>query len=175
MRYSMTEQRADSPRRPGRPRGSSRLPVDFRQDVWLEVEVVCEQIKVRTGRRPPITMACDLIARRGGLKWIVGGNVNAIAAALASERKGRFSRWRRFKLWNGRSCLIVTDKAGCIIVAHLLQNASTLRSRYVEANRLVRESPAVKNAWTNMLRDRLGLPRHPPINGRFAPIRVPPS
>src|SRR5215471_5597694 len=124
----MTEQCAESPRRPGRPRGSRWLPADFRQDVWLEVEAVREQIRLRTGRRPSIIGACDVIARRGGLIWIVGGNIAAVTAAMASARKAPFSRWRRFKLRNGNARHIVTDKAGRIIVCHLLQNARSIRT-----------------------------------------------
>lgn len=163
----MTEQCAESPRRPGRPRGSRWLPADFRQDVWLEVEAVREQIRLRTGRRPSIIGACDVIARRGGLIWIVGGNIAAVTAAMASARKAPFSRWRRFKLRNGNARHIVTDKAGRIIVCHLLQNARSIRTRYVEANRIVGESPAVRQAWTNMLCDRLGRSGQPPSHGRF--------
>jgi hypothetical protein len=163
----MNKQAKSNARRPGRRKGSTTLPRDFRQDIWIEVEAVREQIELRGARRPPVTQACDVIARRGGLIWIVGGNIDAVTAAMVSERKAPFSRWRRFKFGSRNTRHIVVDEAGRIIVSHLLQNAATLRSRYVEANRLVRESSAVREAWTNMLCDRLGRPRRPLSHGRF--------
>jgi hypothetical protein len=53
----------------------------------------------------------------------------------------------------------VTDKNGRLVVSYRSQNGGTLRNRYMQAEMTVRNNPAVRAAWTNMVRDMLGLPR----------------
>ena len=51
-----------------------------------------------------------------------------------------------------------------MIIGHEVRHAETLRARYVEAEKKMRDEPSVRIAWTNMLHDRLGKPRpYPPL------------
>ncbi len=103
------------------------------------------------------------------LKWIVGGNIDAIAAAMARERKAPISDWRRFS--RKRDGQFVQDQNGSIIVSHIMQHAASIRSRYVGANQRVRHDDAVREAWTNILCDMLGRPRPAPAPARYFPPR----
>src|ERR1700674_1058046 len=151
---------AHSKRRGGRPKGTVKRPLDYLLNIWLEVESLRERIRLSPGRRPSVSKACDEIARGGGLRWIVGGNIDAISCAIEENPAPPFSDWRRFKfLHDGNTARLRAEKSGRVIVSDLLQHARTLRTRYTEADRLVRENPMIRAAWTYMLHDRLGLPR----------------
>jgi len=165
----MSEQQAHHAKRVGRPGGTGKLPHDYLMNIWLTVEVARERIKAKTGRTPPVAQVCTSLARRGGLKWIVGGNIDAIAAAMARERKAPISDWRRFS--RKRDGQFVQDQNGSIIVSHIMQHAASIRSRYVGANQRVRHDDAVREAWTNILCDMLGRPRPAPAPARYFPPR----
>jgi hypothetical protein len=141
----------------GRPKGTCTTPAQFLQDIWTQVGAVRERMRMRTGRRPSASEVCNRMAQRGGLVWAVGGNIDAIARAMELPQRP-YSKWRRFRP-ERKGDRYVTDDNGRLIVSHLCQHGKSLRTRYTEANRLVRNNPAIRVAWTNMVRDMLGLPR----------------
>jgi hypothetical protein len=145
----------------GRPKGTTRTPPDRLQTVCLKVEQVKALARQTTGEELSDSRACDLIARQGGLAWIVGGDRDALADAMSASRnqKSALSRLRRFKL-DEKSSRLVKDKEGPIFVDHFMQHSRSIRSRYVEAKALVEADPCIKEAWANILSDMLGLPRH---------------
>ena len=145
----------------GRPKGTFTKPAQFLQDIWMQVEAVRERTTMKTGRRPSASEVCNLMAQRGGLVWAVGGNIDAIASAMELPERP-YSKWRRFHP-ERKGDRYVTDDNGRLIVSHLYQHGKSLRTRYTEANRLVRNNPAIRAAWTNMVRDMLGLPRILPV------------
>jgi hypothetical protein len=141
----------------GRPKGTFTTPPMFWNDVWLWVEAYRWLKWTRTGNRLSVSNACRLVAKQGGLSWAIGGNINAIASAMQSSKRP-FSKWRRFAR-EPKSGRYVTDKNGRLVVSYRSQNGGTLRNRYMQAEMTVRNNPAVRAAWTNMVRDMLGLPR----------------
>jgi len=144
----------------GRPKGSAKVPRDCLQDIWVGVELVRTERRRRVGRPPSVTRACQVIAERGGMWWIVGGDIGAIASAVANNSHPPYSDWRRFTpMGSGRRIDLRNDDSGRVVVCHKIQDAKTLRNRYVEANRLARHNSAVLAAWTGMVRDALGSPR----------------
>jgi hypothetical protein len=55
-----------------------------------------------------------------------------------------------------------------MIIGHEVRHAETLRARYVDAEKKMRDEPSdqpwIRITWTNMLHDRLGKPRpYPPL------------
>jgi hypothetical protein len=175
---TMIEEGSTNARVRGRPKGTTKVPYDYLMTIWLQVEAIREEIKSRTGYRPSVLQACKLVERRGGLWWLVGGNVDAIAREMASNRGAPFSDWRRFRMApQGKADRLIKDERnGRVVVSHALQHANTLRTRYTEANRLFRADPYVREAWENMLCDRLGRPRpprDPALIWRPSPWRMP--
>jgi YD repeat-containing protein len=156
----------DRPRRDGkrgRPKGTVRTPPEHRFEIWRQVEFVRESRRLETDRRPSVSEACELIASRGGLAWAVGGDVDAITRAMERSEPA-FSRWRQFRLMRERAATrLVLARDGRVIVSYLSQHGRTLRTRYTEADRLVRTDSRIRAAWTNMVYDMLGLPR--PFSG----------
>ena len=140
----------------GRPKGTFTTPPRFCNDVWLWVEAYRWLKWTRTGNQLSVLNACHLVAERGGLSWAVGGNINAIASAMRSSKRP-FSTWRRFG-WEPKSGRYVADENGRLVVSYRSQNGGSLRNRYIEAEKAVRNNPAVRAAWTKMVRDMLGLP-----------------
>lgn len=115
-----------------------------------------------------------LTAQNGGLVWIVGGDRDAIAQAMENnkERDLPISKWRRYRLtMHGRNRQRFKDDDERLFASHIIQDSDSLRTRYTEAQRLVAHNPFVKEAWTNMLHDMLGLPR--PYRRRIGPGQSP--
>jgi hypothetical protein len=138
----------------GRPKGTTTKPLQLYQDVWIYVELVRERINMKRSRRPSVSATCNMIERTGGLVWAVGGDIEAVARAM--ERAERpYSKWQRCRPEPG----YFRDDNGRLIVSHRIQNGGSLRTRYSEADWLVRVNPAIRAAWTNMLHDLLGRPR----------------
>ncbi|MEA2879481.1 MAG: hypothetical protein QOF14_4677 [Hyphomicrobiales bacterium] len=146
--------------RSGRPKGTIKVPHDVLQDIWVTVETLREDMRRQRGRRPSVSEACRLIAQRGGVLWLVGGNVDAITRAMEHSKRPPCSDWRRYRLERaGKFLKPVSDKQGRVIASHAIQNARTLRSRYHDANKIVRTEFYVREVWTNFVYDRLGMPR----------------
>jgi hypothetical protein len=160
------------PRRRGRGKGTKTAPDDLLREVWLLVEHVREIESQKLPRKLSVAAACGLIEERGGLVSLVGGNRESVAAAMKTS-KGRPRNWRRVSARpTGPEMQFLNDPEGDMIIGHEVRHAETLRTRYVEAKRKMRNEPsdepsAVRIAWTNMLHDRLGKPR--PYPSRPAP------
>src|ERR1700674_2987275 len=164
-------------KRRGRPKGAVGTPRDYLLNIWLQVEYFRERAKRKPGQQLSDSRVCELIARRGGLIWVVGGDVDAICHAIGENKDDRFriSKWRRSKfIHDGISRRLAQDENGRIIASHAIQKATSLRTRYTEACRLVDQDKAIREAWTNMLHDMLGLPR-PYFNRRPFGIGSSPS
>ena len=149
-------------KRPGRPKGTTKVTFEHLQDIWLKVEVLREQINLKTGRRHTVSRACEIVAERGGIIWIVGGDIEAIAQELAENKKPPVSDWRRVNLTRkGKGFRLRTSKTGRVIVSHKTQHSRSIRTRYTQANKIFENNPQVRDAWINYLCDMLGRPRPP--------------
>ncbi len=158
----MVEGSSRTTKRRGRPLGSVRSPHDYRQGIWLSVEYFCESTEMRTGQRPSVSSACRSLVEGGGVAWAVGGNIEAVSSSIAGAASPPMKTWRRSRFHrDGRQLRIVNDAQGRFVIAHKIQHAGSLRSRYTEAAALVQSSPAIHQAWTNMLRNMLGRPQLP--------------
>ena len=140
----------------GRPKGTFTTPPRCYYDVWLWVEAYRWLKWRRTGNKLSVSKACDLIDKRGGLSWAVGGNINAIASEMRSSKRP-FSTWRRCG-WEAKSGRYVADENGRLVVSYRSPSGGSLRNRYIQGEMTVRNNPAVRAAWTKMVRDMLGLP-----------------
>lgn len=148
--------------RRGRPKGTTKVTFDHLQDIWLQVEVLREQINLKTRRRHSVSRACEIVAERGGLIWIVGGDIEAIAQELVENKKPPVSDWRRVSLTRkGKGFRLRTSKTGRVIVSHKMQHSRSIRARYTQANKVFKKNPHVREAWSNYLCDMLGRPRPP--------------
>jgi len=143
---------SNQPRKRGRPKGTTKAPHDQLLHVWIRVESVRKAEAACTGIEPSTAKVCRIIEQYGGMHWIVGGDREAIARYMAgSPRLG----WRRCRVRKGEhGSRLTNDKDGPVFVSNSIAGARTLRARYVEANRLVRDNPDVRRAWTRMLGDR---------------------
>lgn len=151
-----------SEKRPGRPEGTTKVKFEHLQDIWLQVEVLREQNNLKTGRRHSVSRACEILAERGGLIWIVGGNIESIAQEMAKNKKPPISDWRRVDLTKkGKSFRLRTSKNGRVIVSHKTQHARSINARYSQASKIFKSNEHVREAWTNYLCDMLGRPRPP--------------
>jgi len=145
----------------GRPPGTTTTPHNLLQDVWLQVEAARAHYKSPTGQLVSVAAACRRIEAGGGLIWIVAGDRDSIIDAMKTPGSS-LSRAQRYRVELGdRGPQVIPDKNGPVIATHSISYAQSLRSRYAEANRLVRSNPFIREAWTNMLNNRLGLPRLP--------------
>ena len=145
----------------GRPAGTFRTPPDLLQDIWLHLEEARARHELATGKRLSVLKTCRRIEAGGGLHWIVGGDREAIFEAMKTPGSS-LSRARRYRVdQTGGGLQVIPDRDGPIIATHSISHHPTLRARYAEANRLVRNDPMIRAAWSNMLNDRLGLPRRP--------------
>jgi hypothetical protein len=159
------EQREIPPKCRGRPRGSTRVPFQRLQDVWVTVEALRHALKAQ-GKNASVSEACRILAARDGLVWLIGGSKECIAKAVANaEKSSRLASVTRNSI--NEQGLIRGDKNGSIFVIHRLEAAS-IRARYVEAAKRVRQNPMIERAWTNLRNDLLGLPRLPVV-GRPIP------
>lgn len=151
-----------SKKRRGRPKDTKKITFEHLQDIWLQVQVLREQINLKTRRRHTISRASEIIAGRGGLVWIVGGDIEAIAREMAENKNLPVGDWRRVNLEKkGKGFRLRNSKKGRVIVSHKAQHARSIRSRYVQANEIFESNEHVREAWTNYLCDMLGRPRPP--------------
>ncbi len=158
----MVETNSRMTKRRGRPLGSVRTPHDYRQGIWLAVEYFRESTRMRTGQRPSVSSACRCLVEAGGVAWAVGGNIEAVSSSIAGAAGPPMKSWRRSRfLPDGDKVRIVNDAQGRFVIGHKIQYDRSLRTRYTEAAALVRSSPAILEAWTNMLRGMLGIARLP--------------
>jgi len=139
----------------GRPKVSDRHKYDVHRDYYLAVETVRHETLGITGKLRPAAEACRLLARRGGLAWIVGGD----ASGLPSTRTGKQHRYNVDR--KGNTSRFRAAESGTVYVLRRIEHADTIESRYDEAARVARQDENVKFAWGNMVRDRCGLPRLP--------------
>jgi hypothetical protein len=144
----------------GRPKGSTKLPLQMDLDVWLCIEFYRQREQEKTGRCPSVLAACQEIYSWSLPIWIVGGNVKAIANAITQNPQSSLKDLPRQNFIKTDSYpKLVNDKTGPLFVRHKIQRATSLRARYTEANRLANLNEDVRRAWTNMLCDMLGRPR----------------
>ena len=149
-------------KRPGRPKGTTKVTFEHLQDIWLRVEVLRAQTDLKDRRRHSVSRACEILEERGGLIWIVGGDVGAIALEIAKNKKSPIKNWRRVALTRkGKRFRVAKDKAGQVIVSHQMQSSGSIRLRYTQANTMFDNNSAVREVWTNYRDDMLGHPRPP--------------
>jgi len=153
----------------GRPPRTTTTPDDSMGAVWRHVERMRRQHELSTGKLLSVRETCrQIIEAGGGLFWIVGGDRDSIIKDMKTPGSSlsRARRYRAEPTVNGQR--LVADKNGSIIATHAITCAQSLRARYAEANRFVLRCPSVREAWTNMVNDSLGLPRQPPKERGFA-------
>jgi hypothetical protein len=149
-----------SKKRSGRPKGTTKVTFEHLQDIWLRVEVLRAQTDSKTRRRHSVSRACEILEERGGLIWIVGGDVETIAREIAKNEKPPIKNWRRVALTRkGKGFRAAKAKAGRVIVSHQMQSSGSIRLRYTQANAMFKNNPHIHEAWTNYLCDMLGRPR----------------
>lgn len=157
----------------GRPR---TVPPDVLMEVWLSVGYVRVKLQSKWGRRPSDSEVCNLIARRGGLMWAMGGDRRVLEQTIehGARRASKVARYRMAEDGAGRRRLLRDDSGG-IFVQHAYQHGPSLRNVYVRANRAVCSNPHVRAAWSNILCDRLGIAREFPPPPRLcrAPFCAP--
>jgi hypothetical protein len=127
---------------------------DVRAEVWVQVFIARVAARTRTGKTPSVRRACQHIVENGGIISAIGGNLDALAAANASKKKS----WQRFE-FKSDGTGYGPAVAGTVFANHTISNADTLHARYSEANKLVTSDRRVRLAWTNLVRQRLGLPQ----------------
>jgi hypothetical protein len=147
-------------RKPGQPEKSMQEKYCVLQDYYLQVEKVRHQ-KRRDGKKINPAEAGRLLARRGGLAWIVGGD----ARMLPTERKMREGRYGLCR--QGQRLKLYREDQGVVYVRRLVERHETIMTRYYEAVRFARENENVQFAWDNMVRDLCGLPRLLPKHKLF--------
>lgn len=162
----------------GRPKNTKKVPADLHQHIWVAVE--CQRWRMRdgSGRLGTISQACRALIRRGGVNFIIGGDTRAISRAVKTKKSSkRLKELRRVepKKESGRIRLVEAPQ-GQIFLRHSIQEYASLRARYNEAARMVRNNDKLKNFWTNIVRQRLGLPERPrdasPMRIRLMGIQI---
>jgi hypothetical protein len=151
---------ANKRRRRGRPKNSKKVPEDLHQNIW--VAVGCQRWRMRdsSGRRGNISQACRALTNRGGVNSIVGGNTRLLSRAIRNKKLPQpLKKLRRVDLEkkSGRIRL-VRAPLGVIFLQHSVKKWTSLRARYNEAARMVRDNAELKRFWTNILRQHIGLP-----------------
>jgi hypothetical protein len=145
----------------GRPKVSAQYKFEFLQDYYVQVETVRREKLGIAGNLRSAAEACRLLARRGGLAWIVGGDTSG----LSTLRKGKQRRYIFDR--KGNALQFRQAEGGTVYVRRLIERAETIESRYDEAARVARQDENVKIAWDNMVRNLSGLPSLPPKRRLF--------
>jgi hypothetical protein len=143
----------------GRPKVSAQYKFEFLQDYYVQVETVRREKLGITGNLRPAAEACRLLARRGGLVWIVGGDTSGLSCK-GKQRRYIFDR-------KDNALQFRQAESGTVYVRRLIERAETIESRYDEAARVARQDENVKIAWDNMVRNLSGLPSLPPKRRLF--------
>lgn len=138
----------------GRPENTQKLPADFHQHIWVAVE--CQRWRMRdgSGRLGAVSQACRALVRRGGVNFIVGGDPRAISRAVKTRKSSkRLKELRRVepKKESGRVRLVAAPQ-GQIFLQHSIQEYASLRARYNEAARMVRNNEELKQFWNSIVR-----------------------
>ncbi|WP_375780253.1 hypothetical protein ACE103_16295 [Bradyrhizobium sp. ma5] len=126
---------------------------DFYAQVWVAVRLLRIRIFAETRKTPSISRVCDELSALGGIHSIVGGNIEAVAAASAKGTK----QWLRFRIGSTRSSLTPSAK-GTIFSRHSVTNAETLRTCYGDADEMAKRDRRLRLVWMNLCRQHLGLP-----------------
>jgi hypothetical protein len=142
----------------GRPKGSTKIPLQRSQDIWIEVQVNFEKLAELTGRLPSIRTVCDRICSAGGLNWVMGGNVMGIARAYADRLSRGKDLVREDFVETAEGLRLHRSSSGGIFVLYSIRHGGTLRARYLEADAFAKNS-SVHRAWSKMVAERLGRPR----------------
>jgi hypothetical protein len=147
----------------GRPENTKKVPADLHQDIWVAVEVQRWRMRDDSGRLGNISQACRALARRAGVNFIIGGDTRAISRAVKRKGSSKLLRELRrvdFKKERGRFRLVNAPE-GWIFLQHSIQEYMSLRARYNEAARMVRNNYELKKFWSSIVWQRLGLPQRP--------------
>jgi hypothetical protein len=148
-----------SERGPGRRSGSKTTPSDRPRDIWLWVQIWRLVERLRTGKTPSASQACEAIVRAGGLHWYIGGRWDALAQA---NHKGK--RWLQLgSTTTGNQTSTENDDGHPLFTINRIQNAGSLLARFSEADKLVQASPFVRLAWMNHGRAMKGRPPKTPL------------
>jgi hypothetical protein len=142
-------------RKRGQPEKSMQEKFYDLQDYYLLVETVRHQ-KRRNGKKIYAAEACRLLAKRGGVAWIIGGD----AHRLPTERRMREGRYGLCR--HGQTLKLYREDPGVVYVRRLVERPQTITTRYYEAVRFARKNENVQFAWDNMVRELCGLPKLPP-------------
>ena len=137
----------------GRPTLSKTTPSDLGAEIWIRVQIYRIIERIRTGKTPSVAKTCAALIAGWGVRSAVGGNPEALAHANLARK----TRWRRFRLSQTGSRLIL-DARGTVFISHHIESAGALHARYSEANKLAKSDPLVRLAWMNLGRQILGRP-----------------
>ena len=151
---------ANKRRRRGRPKNSKKVPEDLHQNIWVAVECQRWRMRDRSGRLGNISQACRALANRGGVNSIVDGNIRALSRAIKNKKSPQpLKKLRRVDLEKKRGRIrLVGAPLGVIFLRHSVKKWTSLRARYNEAARMVRDNARLKRFWTTIVRQRVGLP-----------------
>ena len=149
----------------GRPKLSKTTPFNLGAEIWIRVQIYRIIERVRIGKTPSVAKTCAAIIAGWGVQSAVGGNPEALALANLARR----TRWRRFRLSQTGSRLIL-DARGTVFISHQIESAGALHARYSEASKLANTDPLVRLTWMNQGRQMLSRPLKKP---RWANPREP--
>ena len=146
-------------RKRGRPKNTKKVPEDFHQHIWVAVE--CQRWRMRdgSGRLGNVSQAYRALSNRGGVNSIVGGNTRLLSRAIKNKKLPRpLKELGRAELVkkSGRAQL-VSAPLGEIFVRHSTKKWTSLRARYNEAARMVRNNDQLKRFWTHILRQHIAV------------------
>jgi hypothetical protein len=158
-----------------RTKGFTTLHPDWKLHLWLEIRVLCETKRSRTGKKVTPRAAVKILAETGGFFGLVGGDYISIAKINAKRRPRLLEMCvvREQGLLRLKDEARITDKREIlsrVFVAHRLQHPRTLLERYYGIARWLRRDRVTEFAWTNILRDRLNLSREPDPWSRAVPF-----
>jgi hypothetical protein len=141
----------------GRPKLSKTTPLDLGAEIWIRVQIYRIIERLRTGKTPSVAKTCAAIIVGWGVQSAVGGNPEALAHANLARK----TRWRRFRLSQTGSRLIL-DARGTVFISHHIESAGALHARYSEVNKLANADPLVRLTWMNQGRQMLSRPLKKP-------------
>jgi hypothetical protein len=141
----------------GRPKLSKTTPFDLGAEIWIRVQIYRIIERIRTGKTPSVAKTCAALIAGWGVRSAVGGNLEALAQANLARK----TRWRRFRLSQTGSRLIL-DARGTVFISHHIESAGALHSRYSEVNKLANADPLLRLTWMNQGRQMLSRPLKKP-------------
>ena len=114
---------------------------------------------LRPVRTAPRSLGWREAGKKAGVSFVDVDELCEVIDAQPCEGRYGFFTATDWLERAGKFLKPVSHEQGSVIASHMIQSASTLRSRYCDANKIVRTEFYVRETWTNFVHDRLGLPR----------------